>query len=245
MKKLMCVTAHPDDEAWAFGGALLRYRKRGVETQVLCLTRGGAGTYRGTAKSSEEQMQLRAQEFHAACRLLKVTHTELLDYPDGGLARLNFFEVVADLTQRIRAAKPGVVITFGSEGTVTAHPDHSMVALFITAACHWAGRQDRFSEQLRRGVAPHSVEKLYYLSTKDIWPERPPISPPPITANIDVREFVETKVEAFKAHATQAPLLPTYERVLRSPYEYYHLAAARAPRTAEAETDLFAGVPER
>jgi LmbE family N-acetylglucosaminyl deacetylase len=242
MKKLMCVTAHPDDEAWAFGGGLLRCREGGVETHVLCLTRGGAGTYRGTAKSSEEQMQLRAQEFHAACQVLKVSHTDLLDYPDGGLARLNFFEVVADLTQRLRAAKPDVVITFGTEGTVTAHPDHSMAALFTTAGCHWAARQDRFSEQLQRGLAPHSVEKLYYLSTKDIWPERPPISPPPVTTTIDVREFVDRKVEAFKAHATQAPLLPTYERVLRSPYEYYHLAAARAPRRAEAETDLFAGV---
>jgi LmbE family N-acetylglucosaminyl deacetylase len=242
MKKLMCVTAHPDDEAWAFGGALLHYRERAVETHVVCLTRGGAGTYRGTAKSSDEQMKLRAQEFHAACRILKVTHTDLLDYPDGGLARLNFFDVVADLTQRIRAAKPDVVITFGTEGTVTAHPDHSMVALFTTAACQWAGRQDRFSDQLQRGLVPHRIEKLYYLTASQIWPERPPISPPPITATIDVREFVEAKVEAFKAHQTQAPLLPTYERVLRSPYEYYHLAAVETPRHAEVESDLFTGL---
>ena len=238
----MCVTAHPDDEAWAFGGALLRYRERAVETHVLCLTRGGTGTYRGTAKSSDEQMKLRAQEFHAACRVLKVTHANLLDYPDGGLARLSFFDVVADLTQRIRAAKPDVVITFGTEGTVTAHPDHSMVALFTTAACQWAGRQDRFSDRLQRGLAPHRIEKLYYVTASEIWPERPPISPPPITATIDVREFVDTKVEAFKVHQTQAPLLPTYERVLRSANEYYHLAATKEPGHAKVEADLFAGI---
>jgi LmbE family N-acetylglucosaminyl deacetylase len=242
MKRLLCVTAHPDDEAWAFGGALLRYRERGVDTHVICLTRGGAGTYRGAAKSSDEQMQLRAQEFHAACRVLKVSQTELLEYPDGGLARLSFFDVVADLAQRIRTAKPAVVITFGTEGTVTAHPDHSMVALFTTAACHWAGREDRFSEQLQRGKKPHRVEKLYYLSTNEIWPERPPVSPPPIAATIDVREYVEAKLDAFKAHATQAPLLPIYERVLRSPYEYYHLAAMKEPSNATEETDLFAGI---
>jgi len=50
MKRLMCVTAHPDDEAWAFGGALALYQQRGVETSVICLTRGGAGTYKGPAK---------------------------------------------------------------------------------------------------------------------------------------------------------------------------------------------------
>src|SRR5919201_5992177 len=129
MKRLLCVTAHPDDEAWAFGGALLVYQQRGVETSVICLTRGGAGTYRGGAKSSAEQVAIRSHEFAAACRILKVAQTDLLDYPDGGLSRLNFFETVGDLTERIRRTQPHVVITFGTEGTVTAHPDHSMVAL--------------------------------------------------------------------------------------------------------------------
>jgi LmbE family N-acetylglucosaminyl deacetylase len=245
MKRLLCVTAHPDDEAWAFGGALALYQQRGVETWVICLTRGGAGTYKGNACNSEEQKAIRAQEFEAACRVLKVTHTDLLDYPDGGLAQVNFLDAVADLTKRIRAAKPDVVITFGTEGTVSAHPDHSMVALFSTAACHWAGRQDRFAEQLHQGLPPHRTEKLYYVTTRETWPERPPISPAPVTTSIDVRQHLETKLEGFKAHASQAPLVPTYERALRSPYEYYHLAASKALRRAESETDLFAGINEK
>jgi LmbE family N-acetylglucosaminyl deacetylase len=244
MKRLLCVTAHPDDEAWAFGGSLLLYQERGVETSVICLTRGGAGTYKGGAKSSAEQMAIRSREFDAACRLLKVNDTNLLDYPDGKLASLSFFEAVADLCRRIRAVRPNVVITFGTDGTVTAHPDHSMVALFTTAACQWAGRQDRFPEQLRDGLRPHRVQKLYYVTAREIWPERPPISPPPITAAIDVRAYLGKKVEAFKAHRSQAPLVPTYERVLRSPYEYYHLAASITPRQAESESDLFAGIED-
>lgn len=238
----MCVTAHPDDEAWAFGGSLARYQQRGVETWLICLTRGGAGTHKGKARNSEEQKAIRAQEFEAACRSLEVTHPVLLDYPDGGLAGLNFLEVVADLSQRIRVAKPEVIITFGTDGTVTAHPDHSMVALFATAAYHWAGRSNRFPEQLRRGLQPHRTEKLYYLTTLDTWPERPPIAPAPITNTIDVLEYVQKKMTAFKAHASQAPLLPGYERVLLALYEYYHLAASRALRGTESETDLFTGV---
>jgi LmbE family N-acetylglucosaminyl deacetylase len=242
MKSLLCVTAHPDDEAWAFGGSLWLYQERGVETSVICFTRGGAGTYKGGAKSSAEQRSIRAQEFADACRLLRVTHADLLDYPDGGLAGLNFYETIADLSGRLRTLRPDVVITFGTEGTVTAHPDHSMVALFTTAACQWAGRQDRFREQLRDGLRPHRVQKLYYVSAREIWPERPPISPAPITAAIDVHAFVDKKVEAFKAHQSQAPLVSTYQRVLRSPYEYYHLAASITPRQAESESDLFAGI---
>jgi LmbE family N-acetylglucosaminyl deacetylase len=35
MLKLLCTTAHPDDEAWAFGGSLLKYREQGIETHVV------------------------------------------------------------------------------------------------------------------------------------------------------------------------------------------------------------------
>ena len=245
MKRLLCATAHPDDEAWAFGGSLALYQQRGVETAVICLTRGGAGTYKSPAKSSAEQKVIRSQEFEAACRILQVTNPDLLDYPDGGLAILSFIETVADLSKRLRTAKPQVVITFGTEGTVTAHLDHTMVALFTTAACHWAGRKDRFPEQLRGGgLAPHRVQKLYYVTARDTWPERPPISPAPVTATIDVREQIETKVAAFKAHQSQAPLLPVYERALRSPSEFYHLAASIEPQEAKSETDLFEGIAE-
>ena len=244
MKHLMCVTAHPDDEAWAFGGSLALYQKRGIETSVICLTRGGAGTFKGPAKSSAEQKVIRSQEFEAACRILRVTNPDLLDYPDGGLTIVNFIETVADLSKRVRTSRPQVVITFGTEGTVTAHPDHTMVALFTTTACHWAGRKDRFPEQLRGDVAPHRVQKLYYVTARETWPERPSVALAPVTATIDVREQIETKMAAFKAHQSQAPLLPVYDRVLRSPFEFYHLAACVNPRDAESETDLFGGIDE-
>ncbi len=48
MLKLLCVTAHPDDEAGAFGGTLLLYHERGVETSVVCMTAGTAARNRGT-----------------------------------------------------------------------------------------------------------------------------------------------------------------------------------------------------
>ncbi|HEY1271762.1 MAG TPA: PIG-L family deacetylase, partial [Terriglobales bacterium] len=53
MLRLMCITAHPDDEAGAFGGTLRLYRDRGVETCVLCLTPGQAATHRGGVKSDQ------------------------------------------------------------------------------------------------------------------------------------------------------------------------------------------------
>jgi LmbE family N-acetylglucosaminyl deacetylase len=83
------------------------------------------------------------------------------------------------------------------------------------------------------------------VTARETWPERPPISPAPVTATIDVKAQIDAKVEAFKAHVSQAPLLPVYDRALRSPCEYYHLAATSEPREFELETDLFATIGRR
>ena len=49
--RLLCITAHPDDECFAFGGALALAAGRGVEVSVICLTDGQAATHRGAAGS--------------------------------------------------------------------------------------------------------------------------------------------------------------------------------------------------
>lgn len=244
---MLCTTAHPDDEAWAFGGSLLKYREQGVETHVICLTRGQAATNRGSAATGAELSAARSEEFYEACRILKVSHATILDYPDGGLARVDFTEVAAELNRRIREIKPDVVLTLGLEGTVTAHVDHSFVGLFTTAAYHWAARRDRFAGSLAGGLPPHRAEKLYYATALQIWPERPPISLSPVTTRIDVRPYIETKVAAFAAHTSQKPLMETYgDRTLRQPDELFHLAAAARPQTlASVESDLFAGVDDK
>ncbi len=244
MLKLLCTTAHPDDEAWAFGGTLLKYRELGVETHVICLTRGMAATNRGAAASAEQLAQTRTREFYQACSLLKVSYATILNYPDGKLTQLDFLKVAADLTRRIREIKPQIVLTLGLEGTVTAHLDHAAVGIFTTAAYHWAGRTDRFPEQLADGLLPHRAQKLYYATDLQTWPERQPVSLSPVTTRIDVGQYVGAKIGAFRVHASQLPLMETYgDRTLSHTEELFHLGATIRPQTLSGiEADLFAGI---
>src|SRR5207302_5610315 len=101
MRRLMCVTAHPDDEAGGFGGSLRLYADRGVETCVLCLTPGQAASHRGNAKNDHELAVIRRKEFAASCDLLKVTRGIVLDYPDGKLHRQDLYRVVSDVTLQV------------------------------------------------------------------------------------------------------------------------------------------------
>jgi LmbE family N-acetylglucosaminyl deacetylase len=246
MLKLLCITAHPDDEVGSFGGTLLKYARAGIETYILCLTPGQAATHRGDAKSEDELAVIRRREFADACAWLRVTQGEVLDFPDSKLDCVNFLDPVAAIVRRIREVRPQVVATIGTEGAVTAHPDHSMASLYATAAYHWAGRSNRFVDQLERGLAPHRVQKLYYTTSDFTLPDRQPISPAPTTAIIDVGDIVETKIKAFSLHVSQAPLLPLFQSHIRrrGSLERFHLAAATTSRNCEMESDLFAGVVE-
>ena len=246
MLRLLCVTAHPDDEAGGFGGSLLLYRQRGIETYVICLTPGQAATHRGQATSDEELAAQRRREIEDSCRILKLTRGEVLDYRDSALDRADFYRVVQDLVLRIRTIRPQVILTFGTEGAVTAHPDHSMAALFTTVAFHWAGRANRFVEQLTNGVSPHRTQKLYYSTALFTLPDRQPVALSPATATIDIGDYLETKIAAFKAHTSQAPLFTLFENHVRrrGHKEHFHLAARTQPSLMKPETDLFEGVEE-
>lgn len=246
MLRLMVITAHPDDEAGNFGGSLCLYRNRGVETCVVCLTPGQAATHRGAAQSDDELAAIRRKEFAASCEILKVSNGFVLDYPDGKLYRQELYRVVCDLTLHIRRFRPQVLLGFGPEGGVTGHVDHSMASVFATLAFHWAGRENRYPDQLKDGVGPHCTQKLYYSTADFALPDRPPVTLAPATAIIEIGDYLETKIAAFKAHATQASLWPLVEERLRrrGPKELFHLAAAIQAGPIRQETDLFEGVSE-
>ena len=243
MKRILVVTAHPDDEVGGFGGTLLKYREQSVETLVVCLTAGEGGTHRGHASTDAELADIRRGEFAAACNALKISQAWVLDYKDGALDRENCYRVVGDLVRRIRELQPQVVLTFGPEGAVTGHPDHSMASVFTTLAVQWSGRSNRFADQFWNGLEPYRPEKLYYQTTAHLIPERPPISPAPITCEIDVSRYIEQKLHAFRQHCSQEPLFKTFETYARLRMkECFHLVSTDTPRSMEVETDLFHGV---
>ena len=238
--KLLCVTAHPDDECFAFGGALMLAAEAGVETTVLCFTDGQAATNRGDAASGAQLGAMRRAEFEDSCKILDVTHYELLDYQDAQLEFANFSTTAAMLVKRIRDLKPQVVLTFGQDGAMNTHADHTMVSAFTTAAFHWAASPKRFPEL----GAIHIAQRLYYNTTHFFFPGRPSPLPAPWTVTLDVTSVQARKFEAFQAHTSQLPLMEKFKSFFekRAGQEVYTLAATPEPRAAEQTTDLFAGL---
>ena len=240
--KLMCVTAHPDDECFAFGGALALAADRAIETYVICLTDGQAARNRGAAKSSEALGAVRREEFVRSCEVLGVTQHELMDYHDARLEFVEFPAAAGQLVKRIRRFKPDVVITFGGDGGLNNHPDHMMVSMLTTAAFHSAWQAKRYPD----AGSPHKAQRLYYVTTNFHMPDREPGMTMPWTVRLDIRSVREQKTEAFRQHVSQAPLMERTKDFfeLYGAEEFYTLVATPDPKPAWQETDLFAGLAE-
>lgn len=239
-KKILCVTAHPDDEAAAFAGTVSHYSALGVECRLICLTAGEAARNRGTARSNSELQTLRRAELAASCRLLGFAEHEVWDLPDAHLPESPFYPAVGRLIAKVREFRPDLVLCMGPEGSATAHPDHAMSGILATAAFHWAGLERYFPEQK---LPPHAAKRLFYSTAPVQPPQFPRVWLPHPDISIPVEEFLERKIAAFRCHATQAPLFDRVEEFLRlaGGRELFHLAAGLPLPPDGPLDDLFAG----
>ena len=173
---ILAIAAHRDDVEQTCGGTLLKMRSLGLETGILDLTQGEAGT-RGSAAE-------RAAEAEAAGRILGVRRREALDLPDGRVE--NTYESRLKIVRVLRELRPRVVILPYWQGR---HPDHCTTATLGYEACFLSGLA-----RVDTGVAPHRPYKILYASLyADVRP----------TFVVDITPFVEERYQALIAYRSQ------------------------------------------
>jgi bacillithiol biosynthesis deacetylase BshB1 len=173
---VLAIAAHRDDVEQTCGGTLLVQQALGWTTGILDLTRGEAGT-RGTAAEREA-------EANAAAAILKTSHREALDLPDGSLQ--NNLESRLKVAAVIRRLRPRVVILPYWQGR---HPDHYTAATLGYEACFAAGLS-----RLEIAGTPHRPYKILYASLyADVRP----------SFVVDITPHIETRHAALLAYRSQ------------------------------------------
>lgn len=175
--RLMAILAHPDDESLGLGGTLAKYAAEGLETYLVCATRGERGRF-GNAEvrpAPGEVGRVREAELRAAARELEIKEVHFLDYIDKDLDQADPDEVIGRIVAHLRRVKPQVVVTFGPDGGY-GHPDHIAISQFAAAATVAAAdptyneNLNRQSSIVNRQFELHRVSKLYYMTwTPDKW----------------------------------------------------------------------------
>lgn len=199
-KIAMSIHAHPDDQEFSIGGTLAKWAKAGCEIVSVVITSGDSGSNDVTKDGSykPELARLRETEQLSANKVLGVTQTVFLRYPDGELQPT--IELRKELTRLIRKHKPDVVLCgnpeawfYGNE--YVNHPDHRAAA---QAACEAvfpsAGTRLIFTDLLAAGYEPHEVKRLYIHGTDkpDTW--------------VNISETIDIKVKALQQHVSQIPV---------------------------------------
>lgn len=241
--RIGCIFAHPDDETFCAGGTIARYNAAGIPTDLLCATPGDAGKNSGVPVSSRDELAaIRREELQKAAQILGIESVEQLAYGDGTLNALEPTELIGHIVAFIRITRPTVVLTFGPEGAPTGHRDHKAISYAATAAYFLAGLATSYPEQIASGLAPHRPLRLYYHAWSFPHVDASlKLESVPTTATIDVRDWKDTKLAAFKAHATQQYAYDLFKRAVLLDTEPWALASGVPQRRAMAD-DLFEGL---
>jgi LmbE family N-acetylglucosaminyl deacetylase len=244
-KTLICVFAHPDDEAFLLASTLARYSKE--KAILVCATSGQQGTTRHIKKNADLGT-VREKELKKSAKLLKADKLYLLGFQDGVLHRQNQKEIQKLIEKIFKENNPDVVVTFGPDG-VSGHVDHVTIGKITgdayknscsagnTRLLHLAVLERTDLKNEETGLPPKlSANGAKYIK---IFKEKE------IDAKIDVGQFWQTRLKALKCHFSQDDVRSFYRQFKENPIEFdaYILAAGKSFLKKPAN-DLFEGLQD-
>lgn len=209
---VVCLHAHPDDEAMLTGELLAKAAACGLRTVVVYATRGDAGETEADL-GGEPLGERRSREAEAACAALGVAELAWLGYADSGMAgtATNAHpaafcnaspDAVADaVIALLDGVRPLAVVGYDANGTY-GHPDH----IQVHRSAHVLARRLSVPWLLD---ATYNRDHLATLADSDGR-----IDPTFASAAAELTHFVQgeawfrAKMEAIKCHDSQAPRSP-------------------------------------
>jgi LmbE family N-acetylglucosaminyl deacetylase len=208
------VVAHPDDETFGTGSVLLHAAAAGMQTTVVCATRGEAGEV--VPDSGVDPAHLaaaREAELRRAATLLGVHRVEVLGFRDSGMSgeagRSTLAgadpSAVADAVRAVLAeVRPEVVVTLDAGD---GHRDHAAVRDATLAAVDAAGLGEArvYLHCLPRSLMHRWVDHM--ASTDPSWEHLRlgSIGTPDeeVTTEIDTARHLAARLAAMAEHRSQ------------------------------------------
>ena len=264
---LVCVHAHPDDEALFTGGATSHYAALGFHVVLVTCTNGQYGIDPAglagddSAHDTPATRATRAGELQTAARLVGFERLVNLGFDDSGMAGWPQNEastafahcdvegtatVLASLFDDLGAS---VVLTYDESGFY-GHPDHVMANRVTRRAVELASSPER----LYCPIVPQSLLTNFVPDARELEIFLPAwvldagigVADELVATTLDVTDYVDVKRAAIAAHASQidnADLVGMDRSLFVTLFgtEYYQRAWSR--RDAEDDgTDLFGGL---
>ena len=274
--RILLVHAHPDDETINNGATMALYAARGAQVTLVTCTRGEEGEVlvpglSHLASAHDDTLgSHREIELANAMNALGVRDYRFLgNFRDSGMmgsATNNgagvFWQVDVDVAARLLATiidevQPQILITYDEIGGY-GHPDHiktHLVAMRASELSTWQ-IQKIYWNTMPKSVIAAGIEAMKEVGSDFFGTDNVDDIPFAkddsfVTTLIDGNEFVEAKMEAMKAHATQIALDGPFFALSNNlglqiwGHEYYTLVRGEksAPFDSDGrERDLTSGI---
>lgn len=202
MKPIVCVFAHPDDEAFGPGGTIAKLAKT-RDVYLICATKGEEGKHKG-AKGGRDLGKIRADELLRSAKLLGIKKVFLLGFRDGTLSNNLYHKLSRKIEAVLKRLKPDAILTYEPRG-VSGHIDHitvSMVSSYVFQRLPFVRTLMQFCIPAERARGRQS----YFV----YFP--PGYKKSEIDHTINVRDVWDVKVKAMMQHESQ---IHDIERILK------------------------------
>ncbi len=221
---LVCVHAHPDDEAFFGAGAVAHYAALGHRVVLVTCTNGQLGLDQSGRAGADPlhdvatTKSVRAGELQRAATLLGYSRVITLGYDDSGMkgwpendnpdAFMNVdVDAAACTLGAIFDEEEAVVVVTYDENGFYGHPDHVMANVITRRALDFSSSVAR----LYYTVVPRGVITSFVEGAKDLglslpgWVLDAATNVPDelVASTLDVRKYARIKQEAMAAHDSQ------------------------------------------
>jgi LmbE family N-acetylglucosaminyl deacetylase len=198
VRRVLVVTAHPDDVDFGSAGTVAAFTSAGVEVTYCIATSGDAGGSDRTM-SRADMAALRQDEQRAAAAVVGVSDVRFLGHPDGMVEPNRALR--RDISRVIRQVRPERVLTQSPERNwefiFASHPDHLATGEAAVCAVYPDARNPFAHPELldAEGLEPWSVPELWIMGPGGRG----------AGVAVDTTATVERKVAALMCHKSQMP----------------------------------------
>jgi LmbE family N-acetylglucosaminyl deacetylase len=205
-RRVLVVTAHPDDVDFGAAGTIARFRSEGTNVTYCVCTDGDAGGY-DEAVPREHIADIRRAEQRAAAAAVGVREVTFLGYRDGRLTVT--YELRRDISRVIRRVRPHRMLVPSPERNwarvAASHPDHLATGEAAVCAVYPDARNPFAHPELlhEEGLAAWTVPEVWLMGHPE--PDH----------YVDVTDTVDAKLAALRAHASQTSHRDDLEEFVR------------------------------
>lgn len=195
-KKIVCIFAHPDDEAFGPGGTIAKFATE-AEVYLICVTNGDADKKFSHGKVSGGELgKIRREELQTSARILGVKEVHILNFKDGSLNNNNYHEVTESIKRVLNTIRPDTILTYDFDG-VSGHLDHVAVSL----ECTYLFERLKYLKNILYFCNNKEEKKLVGKNYFIYFPEG--YDRKDVDLIIDVGKYFDLKKKAMMAHKSQ------------------------------------------